>query len=159
MDVSENASLGVSRAKAAVGGVAVVVAAAMPLLSPWDLFDEEEGNSAWRPRLASFRRWLADYTPPPPPPVSRRPDVYFERRSALLVRLGLNPDDDDSWAIPDHDLVRIARGRLVYETPWCRSDYGDGDRYCVRCFDDLATDGSLCAMCRHEQQLQQRRAS
>lgn len=38
---------------------------------------------------------------------------YFDDRAKHLEELGLDPNDDDTWAIPDYDVDAIADGSLV----------------------------------------------
>ena len=118
----------------------------LPTFTPsWEQFDIDHADDDPSERLAAFKAFCAV------PLVVSFPDVeedsYFAGRSKYLRRIGLDPEDDDSWAMPDNE----ARPPL-FDWYWDAMDQGfTGRRWCVRCLDDYAHPGTLfCGMCAYE---------
>ena len=82
---------------------------------------------------------------------------YFAAREAHIRSLGLDPDDDDVWAMPDYDLgfrqpVTDDDVDLDY-VPEAPTHSPSGRPYTPRCDDCLTNDrhvGRKCRYCNHK---------
>ena len=72
--------------------------------------------------------------------------AYFHEREKRLRALGLDPDDDDTWALPDYDLERLEE--IDADLDWHpRVDQGQRVR-CTDCLSNVRQDDDLrCEPC------------
>lgn len=76
---------------------------------------------------------------------------YFTAREEAMREIGLDPNNDDEWAIPDFDFDHPVEvdgfifGRFAEEYDF------DAWALCRDCFEEYVAPGEvLCVMCKHD---------